>query len=82
MNFPNHGNKINHYFNLGKSGAKWYNETRKQVEFVFGEDTDLFCDMLAVTSPNTTVKSNVTLAMKAYRQYKNGEEYTGYMQVI
>ena len=82
MTFPNHINTINAYFKAGLSGATWYNETREQVAFIFGDDTDLFCDFLAATSPNTTVKANVTLALKAYKQYKSYEDFTGFMGII
>ena len=82
MSFPNHGNIMNKYFKRGIAGAAWYNETRDQVSYVFGDDTDLFCDFLAATSPNTTVKANVTLAMKAYSQYMRGQAFNGFMGVI
>ena len=44
----------------------WYSKSRRAVESLYGDDTDLFLQCLAATSPRSTVKCNVTLALKAY----------------
>ena len=48
----------------------WFEESRRQVAKVFGCDADLFCKLLAGTSPISTIESNVAEAIKAYRQIK------------
>lgn len=77
-----HSNKINHYFNVGKDGAGWYDNTYTTIVDMFESDADLFCDILAATSANTSVKGNVTLALKAYQQYKNDKPFTGFLPVV
>ncbi len=37
---------------------------------------------LAVTSVNSTVKSNVTLALKALEQHEAGEDFTGFLSPV
>lgn len=37
---------------------------------------------LAVTSVNSTVQSNVTLALKALKQHEAGEEFTGFLRPV
>lgn len=65
-------------FNDGKAGAEWYDKTRAELHRIFGpEDGDMMVKFLAATSPNTTVPSNVTLALKAFKQYKLGQEFAG-----
>jgi hypothetical protein len=56
----------------GKHGENWYQDTRQELEGLFGEDAPLFSDFLAATSPNMTVASNVTMALKAYARYRMG----------
>lgn len=65
-------------FNEGRAGAEWYDKTREELHKVFGQkDGDLMIRLLAATSPNTTVPSNVTLALKAFQQMKQGEDFHG-----
>ncbi len=74
--------RIHRYFLNGLHGRKWYATTQKHVQKIFGQDASLFIDILAVTSPNTNVKSNVSKALKAYRQFKNNEQFTGQLPII
>lgn len=80
--FNTHINTINSYIKRGAYGAEWYDKTRTHIESIYESDTDLFIDLLAATSANTSVKGNVTLAMKAYQQYKNDKAFVGYLPVI
>lgn len=65
-------------FNEGRAGAEWYDKTRDELHKVFGQkDGDLMIRLLAATSPNTTVPANVTLALKAFRQIKYGQDFQG-----
>lgn len=79
--FNTHVNTINSYIRNGQYGAEWYDKTRAHIESIYESDTELFIDMLAATSANTSVKGNVTLAMKAYQQYKNNKAFKGYIPV-
>lgn len=68
----------------------WYQRHKPLVESHYGKDRewgggpDVFLKMLAATSPNRKVDSNVTLAMTAYEMFReaveNGEEpdYSGF----
>lgn len=49
----------------------WYQRSYEQVKRVYGEDCGLFCALLAMTSPNSTIAANTTLARKAYNQIKS-----------
>ena len=60
-------------------GLEWYAETRDSIDYFFDSNASLFAGFLASTSANATVKANLSLALKAYRQWSNGEEFTGYM---
>ncbi len=57
----------------------WYLKSRKAVESLFGDDSDLFLQCLAATSPRSTVKCNVALARKAYEVMKDGQDFTGFI---
>ena len=42
----------------------------------------MFLGFLAVTSVNSTVKANMTLALKAYAQHSLGKPFTGYLKAV
>lgn len=65
-----------------KEWRDWYDRHVPIVENVFGEDAQLFQDILAATSQRQTVKGNVTVAIKAYGQLKRGEPFTGYLDGV
>ena len=48
----------------------WYTLSRQAVKRNYGCDWRLFCAILAATSPNSQLKANVRLAMKAYNEIK------------
>lgn len=77
-----HVNTINSYLKRGMYGAQWYDKTREHIQEIYEDDTDLFIDLLAATSANTSVKGNVTLAMKAYQQYKNNKPFKGFLPIV
>ena len=52
----------------------WYSESRKTIETMFGDDADLFCDLLATTSPRKQVKTNWRVAVRVYEAHKAGLE--------
>lgn len=59
------------YLKEGKEGFGWYDKTLPELERMYGpEDARILIGFLAATSPNTTVKANVTLALKAFEQWK------------
>jgi hypothetical protein len=72
--------RLDDFFNAGRSGMNWYEFTKDKLGSVLGYDIgDKLIGCLAVTSANTTVAGNVTLALKALGQWLNEEEFTGYL---
>ncbi len=69
-------------YRAGEEGKDWYKYTQAELEQHLGADAPLFVDMLAVTSPNASVASNVMLALKAYAQYKTGQAFKGFMPAV
>lgn len=71
---------IDKYVNKGIGSRNWYSDTKKTLLTIFPEnDIDVVIDILAVTSMNATLKSNVSHTLRAYYQYKNGMEFTGFL---
>ena len=60
----------------------WYTSSRKSAQEHFPEDWELFLGFLAVTSVNSTVRANMTLALKAHAQHSNGKPFTGYLKHV
>lgn len=52
----------------------WYSKCRAEVEKIYGDDADLFCDLLAATSPRKQVKANWRLAVEIYNEYKLADD--------
>lgn len=48
----------------------WYRQAREEIEFHFGDDADLFCNLLAATSPRKSIKANWRLARRLYTSWK------------
>lgn len=61
----------------------WWLESRSYIQSVMEEDFDLFCRLLAATSPMSTITTNVIIASRAYRQIKEQGHISdnGYMRV-
>jgi hypothetical protein len=55
----------------------WYAKCRTEIEKLYGEDADLFCDLLAATSPRKQVKANWKLATLIYTEVVAGTEICG-----
>jgi hypothetical protein len=74
--------KLAHYFQTGQGEMKWYDDTYKAFQDVVGKDAEKLAGFFTATSINATVKSNATLAMKAYAQWKSGEPFKGYLPAV
>jgi hypothetical protein len=75
--------KLMAHFESGKAEMGWYDDVHKELGELFGKDADLMAKLLAATSTNSTVKSNTTLALKAYAKIKAGEPVTdGFLPVV
>ncbi len=74
--------KLLEMYRAGEEGKDWYKYTQGELENHFGTDAPMFVDFLAATSPNASVKANVALALKAYQQWKSGEDFSGYMPSV
>lgn len=73
--------KLLDLYQQGIDGKDWYEKTWKELQGYFGKDAERFIDFLASTSPKNTVPGNVTEALKAYMQWKNGQPFKGYLPV-
>ncbi len=60
----------------------WYTSSRESAQEHFPENWELFLGFLAATSVNSTVKANMTLALKAYAQHSLGKPFTGYLKQV
>lgn len=64
------------------SWKTWYEQYQEYLQELFGEDAELFRELLSATSQATGVKGNVSLAIKAYDQIKRGDPITGYLPAV
>lgn len=55
-----------------KAGLDWYATARIKIKELFGDDSKLFCELLAATSPQTGVETNYKFALEAYNSFKDG----------
>jgi hypothetical protein len=53
-----------------KCHSKWYADIRTEIVKRYGDDADLFCDLLAATSPRSHVRSNWRSASALYHCWK------------
>lgn len=60
----------------------WYERHDQTLRDLFGEDADLFQLLLSATSQAASVKTNVSLALKAYSQLKEGKPFEGYLPAV
>ena len=67
---------------VGTEGAQWYNELSGELQRLYGDNANTFAAILAVTSPNATVKANVSLAYKAWQQWQADEPFTGFLSIV
>lgn len=61
------------------SWKDWYERHEAVLAEHFGNDADLFGQLLAATSQASNVYANVALALKAYRQYYANKPFDGYL---
>ena len=54
--------------------GKWYRLIGEEIHRRFGQDADLFCDLLAATSPRCHVRRNWRIACRIYNAYKAGKD--------
>jgi len=67
-------------FEEGRVGMDWYNKTAPTIQKLFGQDGDMMLRFLAATSAGMSADANVTLAMKAYGQWKLGLPFDGFIE--
>lgn len=66
--------KIHRYVWRGRQDVNWYQECEQLIEERYGiPDKRLVAQLLAATSINSSMKSNVTLFKKCYAAIKNGK---------
>lgn len=53
--------------------TKWYNGFWKTMKEHFGDDAEIFTQMMAITQQNNSPAGGVQLALRAYIQWKMGE---------
>lgn len=53
----------------GRDKRGWYENSRRALQHIFGDDADLFAGVLAATSPQNSVESNLTNALNIYRNW-------------
>ncbi len=56
---------------VNKTASNWYTDSRRVIEKLYGDDADMFCDILAATSPRKQVKVNWDIAQNIYERYKH-----------
>lgn len=54
-------------------GLKWYSEARQLLKEKFGDDMDMFAQLLAATSPQQPPIPNFLDAFELYTRYRDGE---------
>jgi hypothetical protein len=64
------------------SWRDWYASHQALLDEFFGDHAGIFQTFLSVTSQATTVKANVTLALKAYGQWIRGVRFSGYLPAV
>lgn len=74
---------INIYLAKGAKDKNWYQECESTLVEIFGrEQLWIVTRILAATSINTSLKSNITLFRRAYNEYRTGAEFSSYLPNI
>ena len=55
------------------AGIGWYGRMRERLKGLFGEDIDIFTQLLGTTSAQTPVESNFRYSVDLYNRFKAGE---------
>ena len=61
-------------FDSGKHMMDWYDGFFPYIQKKFGKDAGLITDFIAITSAGVNLNVNIGFGLKAYAQYKLGEE--------
>ena len=56
---------------MSETETNWYTDSRQVIVELYGNDADMFCDLLAATSPRKQVKANWDIAQHIYERYKH-----------
>ncbi len=51
--------------------SNWYTDSRRVIVELYSDDADMFCDILAATSPRKQVKVNWDISQNIYERYKH-----------
>lgn len=59
-------------YKAGKDGWDWYKNAKGVMRHLVDDakDTDMMCWLVAATSPRQSLKGNITLAVRAYKDFK------------
>ena len=55
------------------AGIGWYGRMRKRLKVIFGNDVDVFTQLLGTTSAQTPVETNFRYSVDLYNRFKAGE---------
>lgn len=61
----------------GQDYRQWYEVHRPIMESIFGDDMQLFNDIVAITSQQASVDENIDRALRAYQAIKAGDSLEG-----
>jgi GNAT superfamily N-acetyltransferase len=56
-----------------QAGLRWYDDFTPRLKERYGEDAQVFAELLAATSPNTPPRTNFHFADAAFKRWKAGE---------
>jgi len=71
------------YLEAGKADKDWYEECEKTLVSIFGRDQLSTVTLIfAATSINTSLKANVTLFRRAYKEHLDGAPISNYLPNI
>lgn len=79
---PKYSPTLDRFYSDGLSARMWYDDAWAFLQEEFQGHAYRMAAYLAMTSPNATVQANVTLALKALRHYKSGQEFSGYLKSV
>lgn len=75
--------KIDKYILIGQRDRDWYSGTERTLRELFGDERlPMIARLLAATSINSSLRSNVRLFRKALHEMENGLEFSNYLPVI
>jgi hypothetical protein len=75
--------KIEHYIKVGMGDKYWYEKAEQLFIDLYGEENlKLVAQVFAATSINTSMKSNITLFRRAFKELKEGLPFSNYLPNI